>query len=104
MATTNGNSAKYVYGVVRARRSSKLRQRGIHDEPVSVVASKGVGALTSSVPETELDAGRDELLTHARVLEKALERGVVLPMRFGVVMPDERRSEERRVGQAGRSR
>ena len=90
MPASNGSSPKYVYGVVRARRSSKLRQRGINDEPVSVVASKGVGALTSSVPAAELDAGRDELLTHARVLEKALERGVVLPMRFGVVMPDER--------------
>jgi hypothetical protein len=28
------------------------------------------------------------MLTHARVLEKALARGTVLPMRFGVVMAD----------------
>jgi len=28
-------------------------------------------------------------MMHSRVLERALERGVVLPMRFGVVMPDD---------------
>jgi gamma-glutamylcyclotransferase (GGCT)/AIG2-like uncharacterized protein YtfP len=90
MAKSNGNSAKYVYGVVRAKRGSRLKQSGINDEPVTVVASKGLGALTSDVPAGPLEAGREELLTHSRVLEKALhQRGVVLPMRFGVVMPDE---------------
>jgi hypothetical protein len=89
MAKSNGNAAKYVYGVVRAKRGSKLKQSGINDEPVSVVASKGLGALVSNVPADFLEAGRDELLTHSRVLEKVLKRGVVLPMRFGVVMPDE---------------
>jgi hypothetical protein len=54
-----------------------------------VVATDGLGALTSEVPDGELEAGRDELLTHARVLESALEQGAVLPMRFGVVMPDD---------------
>jgi hypothetical protein len=90
MAKSNGNSAKYVYGVVRAKRGSRLKQSGINDEPVRVVALEGLGALTSDVPEGPLEAGREELLTHSRVLEKALKnRGVVLPMRFGVVMPDE---------------
>jgi hypothetical protein len=91
MPKSNGNSAKYVYGVVRAKRRSQLKQSGINDAPVSVVASKGLGALTSDIPTDYLEAGREELLTHSRVLEKALKkRGVVLPMRFGVVMPDEK--------------
>ena len=89
MAQANGSSAKYVYGVVRAKRGSRSKQKGISDEPVRVVSLEGVGALTSDVPDGPLEAGRDELLTHSRVLERALEAGVVLPMRFGVVMPSE---------------
>jgi Gas vesicle synthesis protein GvpL/GvpF len=54
-----------------------------------VVSSKGLGALTSDVPDGPLEAGRDELLAHSRVLENALEQGAVLPMQFGVVMPSE---------------
>jgi len=89
MAQSNGDAAKYVYGVVRARRSSRRRQGGINDEPIKVVAQSGLGALTSDVPSGHLDAGRDELLTHAGVLERALKHGTVLPMRFGVVMRNE---------------
>jgi Gas vesicle synthesis protein GvpL/GvpF len=81
--------AKYVYGVIRPSTGSKPRAKGILGKPVRVVRSDSLGALVSDVPNEELEAGRDELLTHARVLEKALEHGAVLPMRFGVVMPDE---------------
>jgi hypothetical protein len=89
MARSNGNVAKYVYGVVRARGGSLRGERGINDQPVALVKSEGLAALTSDVPDEVLEAGRDELLTHSRVLEKAFERGAVLPMRFGVVMPHE---------------
>jgi hypothetical protein len=89
MAKAKNTTAKYVYGVVRAGdASSKLT--GIDDEPVGSVISEGLAALTSDVPDDFLEAGREELLTHSRVLEQALEDGTVLPMRFGVVLPDER--------------
>jgi hypothetical protein len=89
VAKPNGNAAKYVYGVVRAKGGSRPKQSGINDKPVKVVTLKGLGALTSDVPTDFVEAGREELLTHSRVLERALENGVVLPMRFGVVMPNE---------------
>src|SRR4051794_8307558 len=90
MAESNGSTAKYVYGVVRAGGDAGPKDTGINDEPVVLVAGQdGLAALTSDVPHEDLEAGREELLTHSRVLERALERGVVLPMRFGVVMPDE---------------
>ena len=82
-------ASKYVYGVVRAKGRAKPKGKGIADEPLRVVAANGLGALTSDVPGEELEAGRDELLTHSRVLEAALGAGVVLPMRVGVVMPDD---------------
>jgi hypothetical protein len=89
MARSGVQTAKYVYGVVRAPSKAKRMGNGISGKPVRVVASKGIGALASDVPPGPLDAGREELLAHSRVLEKALEHGVVLPMRFGVVMPGE---------------
>jgi hypothetical protein len=87
--TTDPSTAKYVYGVVRAAGPSTPDVRGIGDEPVGVVALDDLGALSSDVPDDDLEAGREELLAHARVLEAVIEEGVVLPMRFGVVLPDE---------------
>ena len=95
MARTQTETAKYVYGVVRAPGRSKPRVRGIGRKQVRIVDTDGLGALTSDVPPGDLEAGRDELLAHARVLERALEDGTVLPMRFGVVMPSESAVRER---------
>lgn len=81
--------AKYVYGVVRVGGKRWPKLEGINGEPVAPVAAEGLAALTSDVPDELLEAGREELLTHSRVLERALEHGTVLPMRFGVVLPDE---------------
>jgi Gas vesicle synthesis protein GvpL/GvpF len=89
MPRGGADTAKYVYGVVRAPSRAKPKGKGIDGKPLRVVAAGSIGALTSEVPDEPLEAGRDELLTHARVLEKALENGAVLPMRFGVVMPDD---------------
>jgi hypothetical protein len=80
--------AKYVYGVVRADDKGP-RARGIGRKQVRIIRADGLGALTSDVPPGDLEAGRNELLAHSRVLERALEQGTVLPMRFGVVMPSE---------------
>jgi hypothetical protein len=53
---------------------------------VRVVSDDGTAALVSDLADRQLELGRDEVLTHARVLEEALQRGTVLPMRFGVVL------------------
>src|SRR5436190_18579471 len=95
MTKSNGNAAKYVYGVVRAADGSLPKDGGINDEPVTLVTTEGLAALTSNVPDEVLEAGREELLAHSRVLEQALEGGVVLPMRFGVVMPNEQSVRDR---------
>lgn len=88
MPRRGANSASYVYGVLRSRRR-KPAGKGIDGKPLRVVAANGIAALASDVPPVPLEAGRDELLTHAHVLERALEGGPVLPMQFGVVMPDD---------------
>ncbi|MCA1699713.1 MAG: GvpL/GvpF family gas vesicle protein [Actinobacteria bacterium] len=78
---------KYVYGVVCASAVAPTRV-GVGGAPVELIACGATAAVVSDVRERELDAGRQELMTHAEVLEDALRDGVVLPMRFGVVMAD----------------
>jgi hypothetical protein len=89
MSTPETESLKYVYGVVRASDEPRVRAEGIAGGPVQAIAEDGLAVLTSDVPGEELRSGREELTTHARILEEALEGGVVLPMRFGVVMESE---------------
>jgi len=82
--------SKYVYGVVPASAAPRVGSSGIGGSAVEMVSGDGAAALVSDVPgDDELVAGRDELMVHARVLEEAFTEVVVLPMRFGVVMPGE---------------
>jgi hypothetical protein len=77
--------ADYVYGIVEPG-AKPPDGRGLGGAPVRLVPDGGAAALVSDVADRELELGRDEVMTHARVLEDALDRGTVLPMRFGVVM------------------
>ncbi len=62
---------------------------GIAGAPLRLIASGSAAALVSELPVDEVRFGREEAMTHARVLENALSRGTVLPMRFGVVVADQ---------------
>jgi hypothetical protein len=94
MSADKHDTAKYVYGVVSAA-ASPPRGPGIADAPIGVIPHGSVAALASDVAGDSLEAGREELLRHSRVLEETMERAVVLPMRFGVVLPDEETVHER---------
>jgi Gas vesicle synthesis protein GvpL/GvpF len=85
--------AHYVYGIVEAGARAP-RGRGIAGAPLRLVAGEDAAALVSEVQGVHVRLGREEVLAHSRVLERALERGPVLPMRLGVVMsgPEEIRS------------
>ncbi|MBV9918201.1 MAG: GvpL/GvpF family gas vesicle protein [Solirubrobacterales bacterium] len=76
----------YVYGV-RKSSAGAISTAGIGGAKLRQIESDGVAAIVSDLPpDTELRFGREELTTHARVLERALAAGTVLPMRFGVVL------------------
>ena len=62
--------------------------KGIGGRKPRHIESSGLAAIVSEVTPP-VRAGRQELATHAAVLQRALESGPVLPMRFGVVMPGE---------------
>jgi methyl coenzyme M reductase subunit D len=95
MPVAQTETAKYVYGVVRSEDASPPKGAGIDEKPIGLVAHGNVAALISDVPVDFLEAGRDELLAHTRVLEEVIKSSVVLPMRFGVVLPDEKTINER---------
>jgi hypothetical protein len=78
----------YVYGVLSATPESSPPGRGVDGQPLELVESGELAALVSDAPEVPVRANRRNLMAHTDVLRRvAVERGV-LPMRFGVVMPD----------------
>lgn len=78
----------YVYGVLAATSGPSPPGRGVEGQGLDLVKSGGLAALVSDAPEVPVRANRRNLMAHTDVLRRvAVERGV-LPMRFGVVMPD----------------
>jgi Gas vesicle synthesis protein GvpL/GvpF len=80
--------AQYVYGIVEAT-ATRPRGRGIGGAPLQLIIGEDAAALVSELSTNRLRLGREEVLLHAQVLDRALARGPVLPMRFGVVMVDD---------------
>jgi hypothetical protein len=79
--------SKYVYGIVSAG-SKPPSARGLHGARLQTVGGERTAAIVSDVTAEPLRAGREDLMTHADVLEQTMKRDVVLPMRFGMVMPN----------------
>lgn len=90
--------SEYIYGIVEAG-APEPTGTGIGGAPLRLIGGDGAAALVSSVEGTEVQLGREELLAHARILKDALERGTVLPMRFGVVMEQPGEVQERLLGE-----
>jgi hypothetical protein len=82
-------SGKYVYGVMSASAATPSR-RGLRGKSVKKVVHDGLAAIVSDVPveNGDLRMEKDDLLGHSRVLEQAIGKGTVIPLRFGTVMAD----------------
>lgn len=79
----------YLYGFVRsAHLPPGPVPGGVEDRPVQGIAEGELGALVSEVGD-RIVPRRASLLAHAEVLRQALDRGPVLPLRFGYVMADD---------------
>lgn len=87
MRVSRQAAEQYVYGVVAAG-ARPPGGTGVAGRRPQILEGQGIAAIVSALPPGELQASRAELMAHSRVLERALAKGVVLPMRFGVVMPD----------------
>lgn len=82
----------YSYGVVRAGQPLPEGCGGVGSPsaPVRLVRAGRVAAVVSEAP-AELRARRRDLMAHQELLLRLAEKGPVVPMRFGVVSPDEER-------------
>ncbi|MGW9430733.1 GvpL/GvpF family gas vesicle protein [Streptomyces decoyicus] len=80
----------YVYGIVRAEHPLPSHLGGVGEPPGAVerVVEGRVAAVVSQAPP-KLRARRRDLMAHQELLLALAEGGPVLPMRFGMVAPDE---------------
>jgi hypothetical protein len=77
--------AQYIYGIVEPG-ATVPRVKGIAGGRLGLVAGEEVAALVSGIDDGRLRFGREEMMVHSKVLERAMSKGTVLPMRFGIVM------------------
>lgn len=81
-----------VHGVLRADDGAGLDPADLSaaaGTPVRDVAGHGLAALVTDVVDDEVLPSRANLLAHTRLLEHVAGQATVLPMRFGVVVPDD---------------
>src|SRR4051812_29276833 len=84
----------YVYGVVRAADRLRLPSGGVADRPVARVEEGALAALVSEGGDEPVRPSRRNVMAHSAVLQEIVLQAAVLPMRFGVVMPDARAVRE----------
>jgi hypothetical protein len=83
---------------MRAAAARSPSGAGVDDQPVETIVDGELAALVSDAPSVPVKASRRNLLAHSRVLREAAERSCILPMRFGVVMPDRATVREELLG------
>ncbi|MCX4726313.1 GvpL/GvpF family gas vesicle protein [Streptomyces sp. NBC_00440] len=83
-------SGIYVYGIVGGSRQLPVGARGVGEPPADIrLLPAGDLAVVISAAPPGLRARRRDLMAHQGLLLTLAEAGPVLPMRFGVVAPDE---------------
>ena len=76
----------YVYGVVSADSGLSIREPGVADQRVELVAHDGIAAVVSSFPADDPRVRRRDLVAHLQTLERIFERTTVAPCPFGTVL------------------
>jgi Gas vesicle synthesis protein GvpL/GvpF len=84
----------YVYGVVRTGHPLPAAARGVGAVRIRRLPAGRLTAVVSDVPEG-LRARRRDLMAHQGLLLDLARSGPVLPMRFGMVSPDEETVRDR---------
>ena len=88
-AEENVIAGRYIYCVTRSESAAGLIATGIDDQPVSLVTMNGLAAVVSPSEVKRYRLSRQYTLAHETVIEKAMELGTVLPVRFGTVAESE---------------
>jgi len=80
----------YVYAICEPGRPLPDGCEGLDDAPVALLEHERVAAAHSVHSTLELRAEPGPLWRHERVVQRLMERGPVLPARFGTTFDDER--------------
>jgi Gas vesicle synthesis protein GvpL/GvpF len=92
--------ALYIYGIVEPN-ATVPRMKGIGGGRLGLVAGEDVAVLVSGIDDGRLRFGREAMMVHSRVLERAMSKGTVLPMRFGIVMSGSEEIQSRLLDEHG---
>lgn len=89
--TTAVAEGKYLYCIIRCDGPREFGSRGIGErgDPVHLISGDGLAAVVSDSPIVEYESSRRNMLAHTRVLEEVMQGHALLPVRFGIIAPDE---------------
>jgi len=84
------SQSTYVYGLIRAEDHHPVSAPAVGDpsQPVTIISSGCIAALVSPIDQAEIMPTRRQMLAHTKVLEIAMADRPVLPMRFGIIVPN----------------
>lgn len=91
MPQTTTAEGKYLYCIIKGEAGHEFSSRGIGErgDPVQVVRGDGLAAIVSDSPIVEYESSRRNMMAHTRVLEEVMQDHTLLPVRFGIIAPDE---------------
>jgi len=78
-----------VYAVVRAGKRDTLPPEGVDGQPLRLVTYGSVAAVVNEIALERPPGRRADLMAYSRVVDGLLADGVVVPVQFGSVLPDE---------------
>nr|WP_277345718.1 GvpL/GvpF family gas vesicle protein [Nocardioides sp. JQ2195] len=79
----------WVYAVVRGADRPAMDAVGIDDAPLRLLVHGAVAAVVADVAVDRPPGRRADLMAYSRVVDDLLAGGVVVPVQFGSLMPDE---------------
>lgn len=78
----------HLYGITTADAPPPPELKGRQDSELRLVGDDRLAVIVSDV-DGEAPAGRKDLLAHAHVLEAYADQATVVPMQFGIALPDD---------------
>ncbi|GHO49111.1 GvpL/GvpF family gas vesicle protein [Ktedonospora formicarum] len=87
----NNEEGRYLYGILADGAKKELGPIGIggRDDLVYTLPYQDIAAVISCSPVVKYPVTRDNALAHAKVLDKAVEEGTVLPVKFCTIAESE---------------
>jgi hypothetical protein len=87
----NNQEGRYLYGILADGEKKELGPIGIGDrnDTVYTLPYQDIAAVISCSPVVKYPVTRDNALAHAKVLDRAVEEGTVLPVKFCTIAENE---------------